>query len=124
VRPIQEGSPGKLMQVALLFRKLDDKGIEKVRRFCNNLPFTWFEGGTEDRTYLALADIPMEVFHETMQRIELYLAGIGDGYELMLLDPSYSKSLSVPDEMFDVDRGWRLFNLPNGTADRMGESSG
>ena len=122
VKPIQEGNPGKLMQVAILFRGLNDQDIEKARKFCNNLPFTWFEAGTEDRTYLSLADIPIEIFHETMQRIELYLGGIGDRYELMLLDPSNSKTLGIPDEMFDVERGWRLFNIPNPQVERAGES--
>jgi DNA-binding Lrp family transcriptional regulator len=112
VKPVQEGRPGSLMQVVFLFRKLDEQGIQKVRKFCNNLPFTWFEGGTEDRTYLAIVDVPIESFHETMQKAELYLRVVDQGYETMLLDPSSSKSLGIPDEMFDKERGWRLFNLP------------
>jgi hypothetical protein len=112
VRPMQEGRPGNLMQVVLLFRKLDEHSIERVRKFCNNLPFTWFEGGTEERTYIAVADVPMETFHDTMQKAEVYLRALDQGYETMLLDPSSSKSLGIPDEMFDKERGWRLFNLP------------
>ncbi len=123
VKPIQEGAPGRLMQVALLFRNLNEDGIEKVRKFCNNLPFTWFEAGTDDRTYLSLADIPIDIFHETMQRIEVYLRGIGNSYDLILLDSGNVKSLGIPDEMFDVERGWRLFNIPNGSADLMEEIS-
>ncbi len=112
VKPLQEGSPGKMMQVALLFRNLGEQDIEKVRKFCNNLPFTWFEAGTAERTYLSLADVPLETFQETLQRIESYLGGIGQHYELMLLDSGSSRSLGIPDEMFDAERGWRLFNVP------------
>ncbi len=112
VKPIQEGQAGKLMQVAFLFKRLEEQEMEKVRKFCNNLPFTWFEGGTEDRTYLALVDLPLEAFHETMQKSELYLRGVSQNFETMLLDPSSSKTLGIPDEMFDKKRGWRLYNLP------------
>jgi DNA-binding Lrp family transcriptional regulator len=58
VRPLQDGGVEKLIQAVIIFRKLDQVAAEKVRRFCNNLPFTWLEAGTEDRTYLALLDIP------------------------------------------------------------------
>ena len=116
VRPMQEGNPGKLMQIVLLFRRLDEDGIVKVRRYCNNLPFTWFEGGTEDRTYLSLADIPIETFHEAMQRIEFYLGDMGDACELLLLEPSRSNGLGIPDKMFDQERGWRLYNLSESIA--------
>jgi hypothetical protein len=121
IRPIQEGNPGQLMQAVILFRRLDEQGIEKVRKFCNNLPFTWLEAGTEDRTYLALLDIPMSIFQESSQQIELNLHGVGDNYEMMMLDPAKTQPLGLPDEMFDKERGWRIFNFANPSPTRLEE---
>jgi len=116
VRPFQDGGLERLMRAVIIFRKLDQGAAEKVRRFCNNLPFTWLEAGTEDRTYLALIDIPIELFHESIRQIESHLRLEGDNYEVMMLDPSKMQPLDIPDEMFDKERGWRLLNYQEVTA--------
>jgi DNA-binding Lrp family transcriptional regulator len=110
VRPPQDGGVEKLIQAVIIFRKLDQAAAEKVRRFCNNLPFTWLEAGTEDRTYLALVDIPINIFQESIREIESHLRTQGDNYEVIMLDPSGTRPLDIPDEMFDKERGWRLLN--------------
>ncbi len=109
IRPFQDGSPGSVMQAVILSHKLDESGLTKVRKFCNSLPFTWLEAGTEDRTYLALVDIPMEEFQTCMQQIEMHLQGASDSYEVALLDASKTTTLTIPDEMFEPKRGWRLY---------------
>jgi hypothetical protein len=110
VRPFQDGGDEKLMRAVIIFRKLDQESIGRVRRFCNNLPFTWLEAGTEDRTYLALVDIPMELFHESIRQIESHLQAEGDNYEVVMLDASGMQPLGIPDEMFEKERGWRLLS--------------
>ncbi|MDA4118261.1 MAG: hypothetical protein OK455_07950 [Thaumarchaeota archaeon] len=110
VKPFQEEGAENIMRALIIFRRLDQAAAEKVRRFCNNLPFTWLEAGTEERTYLALIDIPIGLFHESIRQIESHLRLQGDNYEVVILDPSRTKSLDIPDEMFDKDRGWRLLN--------------
>ena len=109
IKPFQEGNPGGVMQAVIISRKLNEAGMSKVRKFCNSLPFTWLEAGTEDRTYLAVVDIPMADFQTCVQQIEMHLQGAGDSYEVALLDTSKSRPLTIPDEMFEPKRGWRLY---------------
>ncbi len=109
IKPFQEGNPGGVMQAVIFSKKLDEEGMSKVRKFCNSLPFTWLEAGSEDRTYLAVVDIPMSDFQTCVQQIELHLQGVGDAYEVTMLDTSKSRPLTIPDEMFDPKRGWRLY---------------
>jgi len=110
VTPFQEGGLERLMRAVIIFKQLDQGAAEKVRRFCNSLPFTWLEAGTEDRTYVALVDIPIGLFHESISQIESHLRLEGNNYEVVMLDPSRMEPLGIPDEMFDKERGWRLLN--------------
>jgi hypothetical protein len=109
IKPFQEGNPGGVMQAVIISKKLDEKGMTQVRKFCNSLPFTWLEAGTEDRTYMAVVDIPLADFQTTVQQIEVHLQGVGESYEVEMLDPSRTRPLTIPDEMFDPKRGWRLY---------------
>lgn len=109
VKPFQEGNPGGVVQAVIISRKLDDVGITKVRKFCNSLPFTWLEAGSEDRTYIALVDIPIADFQTCIQQIEIHLAGAGDSYDVDMLDASKSRPLTIPEEMYEPKRGWRLY---------------
>jgi len=109
VKPFQESNPGGVVQAVIVSRKLDEAGMTKVRKFCNSLPFTWLEAGTEDRTYLAIADIPMADFQTCVQQIEIHLQGASDAYEVTMLDPSRTRPLAIPEEMFEPKRGWRLY---------------
>ncbi len=110
VRPLQEGNPGGVMQALIMAQKLDEDGMSKIRKFCNSLPFTWLEAGTEERDYLAVIDIPLSEFQTCMQQIEMHLMQDGKVYEVMMLDASKTKPLSIPDEMFEEKRGWRLYS--------------
>ncbi len=110
VRPFQESNPGGVVQAVILSRKLDEPGMSKVRKFCNSLPFTWLEAGTEDRTYLAIVDIPISDFQTCIQQIEVHLQGAGDSYDVTMLDASKSRPLAIPEEMFEPKRGWRLYS--------------
>ncbi len=109
VKPLQEGNAGGVTQAVILSNGLSEDGMAKVRKFCNSLPFTWLEGGTEDKTYLAVVDIPMTEFHACVHQIELNLQGAGDSYDIMMLDASKTKPMIIPDEMYDPERGWRLY---------------
>ena len=109
VKPFQEGNPGGVVQAVIISKKLDESGITRVRKFCNSLPFTWLEAGNEERTYLALADIPIADFQTCIQQIELHLQGAGASYEVEMLDVSKSRPLAIPEEMFEPKRGWRLY---------------
>ncbi|HZW85373.1 MAG TPA: hypothetical protein VFE91_05680 [Nitrososphaerales archaeon] len=110
VKPFQEGNPGGVMQALIISRKLDEGGMTKVRKFCNSLPFTWLEAGSEDKTYMALVDIPMADFQTTIQQIEMHLQGAGESYEVAMLDASKTRPLTIPDEMYEPKRGWRLYS--------------
>ncbi len=110
VKPFQEGNPSGVMQAVILSRKLDEAGMTKVRKFCNALPFTWLEAGTEDRTYMAIVDIPMSDFQTCVQQIEMHLQGAGDSYEVTMLDTTKTRPLAIPEEMFEPKRGWRLYS--------------
>ena len=109
VRPFQESNPGGVIQAVILSRKLDEVNIGKVRKFCNSLPFTWLEAGTEDRSYVAIVDIPISDFQACIQQIEVHLQGAGDSYEVVMLDSSKTRPLAIPEEMFEPKRGWRLY---------------
>ncbi|MGD0146788.1 MAG: winged helix-turn-helix transcriptional regulator [Nitrososphaerales archaeon] len=110
VRPLQDGNPSGVMQALIIAQKLDEDGMSKVRKFFNSLPFTWLEAGTEERDYLAVIDIPLFEFQTCMQQIEMHLMQVGRTYEVMMLDASKTKPLSIPDEMFEEKRGWRLYS--------------
>ncbi len=109
VRPLQERNPGGVVQAVIVSEHLDETGMTKVRKFCNSLPFTWLEAGTEDRTYLALVDIPMADFQVCVQQIEMHLQGAGRAYEVTMLDTTKTRPLAIPEEMFEPKRGWRLY---------------
>jgi hypothetical protein len=109
VKPFQESDPGGIVQAVIVSRNMDEAGMTKVRKFCNSLPFTWLEAGTEDRTYLALVDIPMADFQTCVQQIEIHLQGAGDSYEINMLDMSKTRTLTIPEEMYEPKRGWRLY---------------
>ena len=98
-----------MVQAVIMSRKLDETGMTKVRKFCNSLPFTWLEAGTEDRTYLAIVDIPMADFQTCVQQVEVHLQGAGDSYEVTMLDTTKTRPLAIPEEMFEPKRGWRLY---------------
>src|SRR5215831_7442812 len=119
VKPFQEGNPGGVMQAVIVSKKLDEQGMLKVRKFCNSLPFTWLEAGTGDRTYLAVVDIPMADFQTCVQQIEMHLQGVGESYEVTMLDTTKTRPLTIPDEMFEPKRGWRLYT-PGETGPRTG----
>jgi hypothetical protein len=83
-----------------------------VRKLFNRLPFTWIEGGTDERDYMAVLDIPIRSFHETMSYIETRAGASRSKLETSILDSARTEYLNVPDEMFDKRLGWRLFGLP------------
>ncbi len=109
VKPFQDNNPGGVVQAVIVSKNLDEGGLLKVRKFCNSLPFTWLEAGTEDRTYLAVVDIPMSDFQTCLQQIEMHLQGAGNSYEVTMLDTSKTRPLAIPEEMFEPKRGWRLY---------------
>ena len=110
VRPIQDGNVGGVVQAVILARKLGEQEMSSIRKFCNSLPFTWLEAGSEEKDYLAIVDIPLTEFQTCLQQIEIQLARAGKGYEVSMLDASKTRPLSIPDEMFEEKRGWRLYN--------------
>lgn len=108
VRPLKEGKQGDLMQVVFAFKNLDQKEMELARKICNRIPFTWLEAGTQTRSYFAFLDIPVANFHYTIGNIEAHAEPLRDKFEMIMLDPMKSRSLNLPEEMFDEERGWRL----------------
>jgi len=109
IKPAQEGNPGGVVQAVIVSKRMDEAGMGKVRKFCNSLPFTWLEAGTEDRTYMALVDVPMSDYQNCVQQVEMHLQGVGNSYEVTMLDTSKTKPLTIPEEMFEPKRGWRLY---------------
>lgn len=107
-RPRLEDKLNQLMQVLITFNGLDAIGLTKVRKICNKIPFTWLEfSSSQNSCYYALLDIPMDYFHETMKYVETRIES-GNPQVITILDPSKTRRLSFPDEMFDQERGWCL----------------
>jgi len=111
VVPFREGATSQIMQLVFSFKSLGPDEIATPRKLFNKLPFTWLEAGTEDRRYYAFLDIPIAHFHDTMKYIEANSESLRNKYEMTMLDPSRTKYLSLPDQMFDKNLGWRLFGL-------------
>ncbi len=109
--PLQQGKSGEIMQVMAAFKALEQDDISTVRKLFNKLPFTWVEGGTEGRDYVAFMDIPILSFHECVRFIETHLGVLRSKLEMSILDSSKTQYLNVPDEMFDKRLGWRLFGI-------------
>ncbi len=108
VEPLLQGKRAELMQVIFSFRNLNQEEVVEIRKLCNRIPFTWFEAGTTERSYLAFLEIPVTYFHETIRYLEKNTESVRERFEMMILDADKTKSFNVPVEMFDLDRGWRL----------------
>ena len=109
------------MQAVIFARSLGEEGLVAVRKFCNSLPFTWLEAGTEGKDYLAMVDIPLSEFQNCVQHVEMQLSRVGGDYEISMLDPSKTKPLSLPEEMFEEKRGWRLYDEADRTMRQEGD---
>jgi len=107
--PLQQGKSGEIMQVMAAFKALEQDDLNVVRKLFNKLPFTWVEGGTESRDYVAFMDVPILSFHDCVRFIETHLGPLRSKLEMSILDSSKTQYLNVPDEMFDKRLGWRLF---------------
>ena len=99
------------MQVVFSFKELSQEELSQVRKLFNKLPFTWFEGGTENKRYYAFLDMPIVHFHDTIRHLEQRIESLKGRYETALLDPAKTRYWTVPDEMFDKKMGWRLLNF-------------
>jgi hypothetical protein len=109
--PLQQGRSGEIMQVMVEFKGLQQDELPVVRKLFNKLPFTWVEGGTQERDYFAFLDIPILSFHDCVRFIELNLRELKSKFTMSILDSSKTQYLNVPDEMFDKRLGWRLFGV-------------
>jgi hypothetical protein len=108
-RPMLEGKLDQLMELLISFKNLDSDKLSKAKRVCNKIPFTWLEVSSSDGgSYYALLDIPMDYFHETVKYIESRTESKDSPQMITILDPSKTRRLSFPDEMFDRERGWCL----------------
>ncbi len=107
-RPRLEGKLDQLMQLLVSFKNLDSNGLAKAKKVCNKIPFTWLETSSmQGSSYYALLDIPMDYFHETVKYIETRTDS-NNPQMITILDPSKTRRLGFPDEMFDHERGWCL----------------
>lgn len=108
-RPVLEGKLDQLMELLISFKSLDSDGLAKAKKVCNKIPFTWLEASSSGgSSYYALLDIPMDYFHETVKYIESRIQSKDSQSMITILDPSKTRRLSFPDEMFDRERGWCL----------------
>ncbi len=107
-RPVLEGRPGELMQMLVLYRSIGQEKVAKARKLINRVPFTWFEGGSEGWDYYAVLDVPIELLHETTRYIESGSEDVKNSLSILMLDSLKSRSLHLPEEMFDPKRGWTL----------------
>ena len=107
-RPLFEDKPGDLMQVAVLFRALPQEKLAEARKLMNKIPFSWIEAGTTAGDYFALLDVPLEGFYDTIRYIESNVEDIKSNFTMHMLDSHRTRTLYIPDEMFDPRRGWTL----------------
>jgi hypothetical protein len=107
-RPRLEGKLDQLMQLLVSFKNLDSNGLARAKKVCNKIPFTWLETSSmQGSSYCALLDIPMDYFHETVKYIETRTDS-NNPQMITILDPSKTRRLGFPDEMYDRERGWCL----------------
>ena len=125
VRPLHDDGSATIMQGLFRFDKMSQDENALVRRLFNKLPFTWFEAGTEDRSYFALLDIPMESFHQTVRFLEEKLESRKSRPEMLLLDPKRTRTINLQADMFDQKWGWRLLDTqPSNSKDAKGGENG
>lgn len=103
-------NPNKIMQVVYSFKRLPQQDYEPVRKLFNKVPFTWFEASTEDKSYFAFLDMPIEYFHETADFIESHIQLLASTPEMSVLDAAKTLKFNLREEMYDRKRGWRLPN--------------
>ena len=108
IRPLLDGRQGDLMKVALSFKELLPEEASSIQKICNKIPFTWLEARTSNRGYVALLEIPVAIFHETVQFLESKTEPLQKKMELMIFDSKKTQSFNIPYEMYDLERGWRL----------------
>ncbi len=109
-RPEIEGKQSELMEVVFSFKNLKREEVTPVRKLLNRIPFTWLEAGSEDGGYYAFLDIPIDRFHEAINYIESHVENAKERLSMTILDAAKSRSLYLPDEMYDPKRGWTLPN--------------
>jgi DNA-binding Lrp family transcriptional regulator len=126
VRWIKGQVPGRtpeVMQLGVLFRNLEPEELNSVRKLCNKIPFTLLEAAFENRGYFAFMDVPLEYFHETISYLDRYTSTLATKKEMIILDPTKTQFLNVPDELYDRERGWRLLQVPTPTPTVEAQSS-
>ena len=106
--PLLEEQQGNLMKVALSFRELLPEESTQVQKICNRIPFTWLELKLANGGYVALLEIPVRHFQETVQYVETRIEALQKKSEFIILDSMKTQMLNIPYEMFDHERGWRL----------------
>ena len=111
-----ERKPGEVMQIIYSATDLNEEQKNLACKVFNRIPFTWLEAGGQNR-YLAILDIPMINFHETVAYVERNTELIRGMLEMTMLDPSKTRLFKVPDEMFDKKRGWCLTSSVDMSAD-------
>jgi DNA-binding Lrp family transcriptional regulator len=107
-RPALEGKPGDVMQMVVLFRGLGREKAAMARKLMNRIPFTWVEGGSEGGDYFALLDVPIDRLYETARYVEGNTEDVKNSFSMLMLDSQKSRYLFLPEEMFDLKRGWTL----------------
>ena len=110
------GRTPEIMQIAVIFKNLEAEELNSVRKLCNKIPFTLLEAAFENRGYFAFMDIPLEYFHEAMSYLDRNTSVIATKKEMIILDPTKTQFLNVPDELYDKERGWRLLQMQSPTA--------
>lgn len=108
IRPVTDNKPVDLMHLVFCFNNLSKEEMDLARKTFNKIPFTWLEIGTEDNRYFAFLDLSLANFHETVRFVERSTLLIRNRLEMITLDPLKTRSLNIPDEMYDKERGWTL----------------
>ncbi|HZW57384.1 MAG TPA: AsnC family protein [Nitrososphaerales archaeon] len=117
---------GNVMKVALSFKELQQEEANAMQKICNKIPFTWLELKVANGGYLALLEIPVQHFQDTVQYIEGKTEPLQKKLDFLILDSFKTQSLNIPYEMFDLERGWRLmpFLRKHGTEREEGSDGG
>ena len=107
-RPATDGKPVDLMHLVFSLSQLSNEEMGVARKIFNKIPFTWLEVGNEDNRYFAFLDTSLSNFHETVRFVERNTDPIRNRLEMLTLDPLKTRSINIPDEMYDKERGWTL----------------
>lgn len=106
-RDIERNERHSFLRMFIQFKNLMRRELLGVQNVFHRLPFTWFDALSSDqRLYLVYVTLPMTQYINALDYLRRNISGNGHKFEIDLIDPTCTKSYTIPYEMFDGNQGW------------------